>query len=199
MIQTESLNEYFREALTEAMGRTATIMSPEVQVYVVRMLLDFSRAEHAFSGVDQGEKPVYALLLARALDSEPQEALRLYKQVGDSTLYQLGFFKGFSSKRAVNESYYQTVGETAYAFASNLSRPLGLNATLIYGELAERFLELVKVFNEMSVHGERNKESGSISTERLLSLMDSYSATNSPQVAEVLRRQGVNLGSGKKS
>ena len=193
MIFRESLQEYFREALTDALSRRSALLSHEVQAYVVRMLLDFSRSEHAFSGIDQGEEPTFAILLARALESEPQEALKLYKQVGDLTLYQLGFFKEFSSQKLPSESYYFSIGETAYYSASHLARPLGLNSAIIYGELAERFIDLVDVFNEMSVHGERSQDKGAIPTERMLKLIELYKRTNSPQIRDILVRQGVNL------
>lgn len=194
MILTESLNAYFQEALTQALDRTSTPLTFGVRAYVVKMLGEFSRTEHAFSGVDRGDQPTYAFLLARALESTPQEALRLYKQVGDSTLYHLGFFKEFTSQKVVNESYYFSVGERAYASASQISgseHPTGR----VYTELSHRFFELVLVFNEMSVHGDRNREAGGIPTERLLMLIEHYRRTQSPQIAEVLRRQGVNLGS----
>jgi hypothetical protein len=197
VIRTESLNAYFREALTEAIARTGAGVTFDVQAYVVRMLLEFSRSENAFSGVDKGDQPIYALLLSRALDSAPQEALRLYKQVGDSTLYQLGFFKEFTNQGMVNESYYLSVGELAYASASKLSGP-AIPASRVYSELSDHFLELVLVFNEMSVHGERNQEAGGISTERLLILIEHFRRTQSPQIAEILRRQGVNLSADPK-
>jgi hypothetical protein len=198
VILTESLQDYFREALTEALARRSALLSHEVQAYVVRMLLDFSRSERAFSGVDKGEEPTFAILLARALESEPPEALKLYKQVGDLTLYQLGFFKEFASQKLANESYYFSVGESAYSSASNLARPHGIAGALIYGELAERFNDLVYVFNEMSLYGERSQGPGDIPTERILSLIEHYQRTNSPQIREILIRQGVQLGNEQK-
>lgn len=193
MIQTESINVYFRKALAEAMLRTNALMSAEIQIYVIGMLSEFLKSENAFSGVDYGEKPVYALMLARAMDSEPNEALRLYRQIGDSTLYHLGFFKESMAKRDVNESYYATIGEMAYLSACGLSRPLGANSTFIYGELAESFLGIVEVFNDMSLYGERSLDLGEMATPRLLALMESYRKTNDPKVRDILLRQGVNL------
>jgi len=192
VIRIESLNEYFKEALMEALVRTGAAVTFDVQAYVVRMLHEFSRSEHVFSGVDRGEEPAYAILLARAGDCAPQEALRIYKHVGDSTLYYLGFFKEFANQKTVNESYYFSLGESAYAQASDLS--LGSGGPVYY-ELSNRFIELVMVCNEMSVYGERNKAQGTISTERLLILIEHFQRTRSPQIGEVLRRQGVNLPS----
>lgn len=192
MIRIENLDEYFREALSEAMDRTGAFVTFDVQAYVLKMLGEFSRSENAFAGVDKGEDTAYAILLSRAVDCSPQEALRIYKHVGDSTLYHLGFFKEFANQKTVNESYYFSVGEQAYAQASDLS--LGLGGR-VFGELANRFIELVLVCNEMSVHGERNRAKGAISTQRLLILIEHYQRTRNPQIGEVLRRQGVNLPS----
>lgn len=190
MIHTGSLTEYFREALTEALARTSVDLTFDVQAYVMRMLMEFSRSEVAYSGAERGEQPVYAVLLSRALDSAPHEALKVYRQIGDSTLYHLGFFKEFTGQKMVNESYYFSIGEQAYASASALSIS---GPARIYSELSDHFMELVLIFNEMSLHGDRNREAGGISTERLLFLIEHFQRTKSPQIAEILRRQGVNL------
>ena|GEM_PF-5465115 len=176
----------------EALDRTGAIVTFDAQAYVVRMLEEFSRSENVFAGVDRGEETAYAILLSRAVDCSPQEALRIYRHVGDSILYYLGFFKDFANQKTVNESYYFSVGEQAYAQACDLSPGSGGR---VYGELANRFIELVLVCNEMSVHGERNKAKGAISTQRLLFLIEHYQRTRNPQIGEVLRRQGVNLPS----
>jgi hypothetical protein len=189
VIRIESLAEYFQEALAEALSRTHAEVTFEAQAYVVGMLNEFSRTENAFAGADRGEQQAYAILLSRALDSAPQEALRIYKHVGDSMLYHLGFFKEFANHRTVNESYYFSLGEQAYAQASSISHSSGR----IYNELSDRFIELVLVCNEMSAHGDRNKPAGAMPIQRLFILIDRYQKTKNPQIGEVLRRQGVNL------
>jgi hypothetical protein len=123
------------------------------------------------------------------VDCAPHEALRIYKHVGDSMLYHLGFFKEFANHRTVNESYYFSLGEQAYAQASGLAQ----GSSRIYNELSDHFIELVLVCNEMSAHGDRNKAAGTIPIERLFILIDRFQKTKSPQIGEVLRRQGVNL------
>jgi hypothetical protein len=62
---------------------------------------------------------------------------------------------------------------------------------MIYGELSQRFVELVTLFNDMSFHGDRSQDAGSLSTERMLILIEHYQRTHNPQVRDVLLRHGV--------
>jgi hypothetical protein len=192
-----SMREYFRETLTASLRSRGVSLSETAQVYVVNLLTEFARSDHAFAGTDRGDKPVMAELLIRAQDSEPQEAIRLYKHMGDSTLYLSGFFPGAVESGPTSVDYYVSVGGSAYDAVSRLVRTQAATSSALFAELADRFKELVELLCSMSLHGERSRR---LDDSQVLSLVDRYRRATSPaeqrEVAATLQRQGVVLRPG---
>jgi hypothetical protein len=192
-----NMREYFRESLQDSLRKRGVQLSDTAQFYVVNLLTEFARSDNAFAGTDRGEKPVLADLLVRAQESDPHEAVRLYKHMGDSSLYLSGFFPGAVERGATSVSYYVSVGGSAYDAVARLVRPTAATSSALFAELAERFKELVELLCAMSLHGERSRrlEDGDV-----LSLVDRYRRATSPaeqrEVAEALRSQGVVLRPG---
>ena len=114
LLSAGNLRDYFREALGNAMGEATVHLTPKCQLYLVNLLSEFSRAENVFSGTDYGENPTL-VLMPSAQEAEPGEAVRLYKHLGDSSLYLSGFFTESVEGRAVSHEYYRSMGESAYA------------------------------------------------------------------------------------
>jgi hypothetical protein len=145
LVLARSMQAYFREALDAAMKTSNITVTESAQVYVVHLLNEFSRSEKAFAGVSYGEKVVMAQLLERAYTSEQREALHIYRHLGDTSLYLLGFFKESSAKRIVSSKYYRDMGSGAYASASSLSRAYDAGHAALFQELSERFADMVMV------------------------------------------------------
>ncbi len=192
-----SMREYFRETLTDSLKQRGVALSETAQVYVVNLLTEFARSDHAFAGTDRGDKPVMAELLLRAQDAEPQEAIRLYKHMGDSTLYLSGFFPSAVERGATSVDYYVSVGGTAYDAVSRLVRAQAATSSALFAELADRFKELVELLCSMSLHGERSRK---LDDNQVLMLVDRYRRAATPaeqrEVAATLQRQGVVLRPG---
>jgi hypothetical protein len=191
------MREYFRETLTDSLKQRGVALSETAQVYVVNLLTEFARSDHAFAGTDRGDKPVMAELLLRAQDAEPQEAIRLYKHMGDSTLYLSGFFPSAVERGATSVDYYVSVGGTAYDAVSRLVRAQAATSSALFAELADRFKELVELLCSMSLHGERSRK---LDDNQVLMLVDRYRRAATPaeqrEVAATLQRQGVVLRPG---
>lgn len=192
-----SMREYFRETLQDSLRKRGVSLSDTAQVYVVNLLTEFARSDTAFAGTDRGEKPILADLLARAQESDPVEAIRLYKHMGDSSLYLSGFFPGAVERGATSVDYYVSVGGSAYDAVSRMVRPTAATSSALFAELADRFRELVELLCAMSLHGERSRK---LDDAEVLSLVDRYRRASSPaeqrEVADTLRAQGVVLRPG---
>lgn len=192
-----SMREYFRETLQHSMQKKGLALSDTAQVYVVNLLTEFARSEHAFSGTDRGERPILADLLARAKDSEPQEALRLYKHMGDSSLYLSGFFPGAVDRGPTSVDYYVSVGGSAYDAVARMVRPSAAVSSALFAELADRFRELVELLCAMSLHGDKTRK---LQDTEVLGLVDRYRRASTPaeqrEVSDTLKRQGVVLRPG---
>jgi hypothetical protein len=181
------MREYFREVLATAMKRSSVRLSDTAQVYLVNLLAEFMRVENAFAGTDPGERPVLVDLLQRAQDAEPQEAVRIYKHMGDSSLYLSGFF---TEAVEDNVEYYVSMGGTAYGAVAGLMRPTAASSSALFAELSDRFRELVDLLIAISLHGD--KTAGQ-SDAKVLALVERYQRTGDARVLEALRAQGVVL------
>ncbi len=153
LILANSMQAYFREALVSAMRSSNLHFTESAQVYVVHLLNEFSRSERAFAGVDHGDTVTVAELMERALLADEHEALRIWRHLGDSSLYQLGFFKESKKGRMVSLTYYMDMGANAYSSASDLSRAYAINSAVLFQELSERFSDMVTVMENIAHYG----------------------------------------------
>lgn len=152
LVLANSMQAYFREALDAAIRTSNVVVTEHAQVYVVHLLNEFSRSEKAFAGVDHGEKPIMAHMLERAYEAESREALRIFRHLGDTSLYLLGFFKESSKNRIVSDTYYKDMGAQAYSCASDLSRAYAAQHAAIFQELAENFGDFVRVMENIACY-----------------------------------------------
>jgi hypothetical protein len=117
---------------------------------MVHLLNEFCRSEAVFAGTDPKEKMAIALMLERAMASDHSEALKIFRHLGDTSLYLLGFFKESSGRGIVPPSYYKEMGAQAYLHASSLSRAHAIHRAALYYELYERFSDMVLVIENVA-------------------------------------------------
>src|SRR5262245_45960264 len=106
--------EYFRELVTEAMGRQKLAAQPETEFYLVNLMLQFMTPEKL------RETPL-ALMVKEALEQPVTETKReLFRQVGDVSLYVAGYFQDSLNRKVVDVDYYIEMGGTAYKRVAGL-------------------------------------------------------------------------------
>ena len=149
-------HSYFSESLQKALEINKLNLSESAQIYLIYMLDDFISAERTFAGIERKEQIYFTDLLNRALDSSDQEALRIFRYMGDISLYLLGFFKKISLNKKMPSSYYISMGSLAYSQASYISRLYAANNAAIFLELSEQFIFIVETFKNMSFHNSSN-------------------------------------------
>lgn len=157
LVDTSSMQAYFREALEAVMRKTHIQVTESAQLYVVNLLKEFSRSEVAFAGTGYGERVIFADLFERGLSAHASEALQIFRHLGDTALYLLGFFKESQEARIVSKTYYRDMGMQAYAHVSLLSRVHNASNAALFQEMSERFsdlvvvLELIATYNELAI------------------------------------------------
>jgi hypothetical protein len=192
LLTSGNLREYFREALGQAMGESMVRLTQSCQLYLVNLLNDFSRSENVYAGTNYGESPALALLLSRATEADPQEALRIYKHLGDSSLYLSGFFNESVGNRAVSVDYYQSMGESAYAQVAGQIRHSEAKSSALFMELAHRFGDLIPLLNAISFHGPKAApEATGLEDKEIFDLVKRYRRTQNPEILKVLKKSGV--------
>jgi hypothetical protein len=130
-----SVDEFFHEAVADALGSVDLEASEPASWYLVGLLGDFTHARLP-------DEPLGVKLAQPGTD--PGERVRTLKQVGDTSLYVAGFFAESLTRSLVDVDYYVGLGQNAYA---QLARSFGpaRSITEVYEELAENFPRFVDV------------------------------------------------------
>jgi hypothetical protein len=134
-----SVDEFFHEAVTDALSVVDLEASEPASWYLVGLLGEMTRAR--LTDEPLGPK------LAR-VEVDAAERVKTLKQVGDQSLYVAGFFSESLSRSLVDVDYYVGIGQNAYA---QLAKSLGGQKTIteVYEELAEKFPKFVDVLAEV--------------------------------------------------
>lgn len=188
------MEEFFRDAVGTALKRTGLSLSEQAESYVVRLLAEFSRSDRAFAGTERGEQPALATLFSRAQEAMPDEAVRIYRHMGDSSLYLSGFFTEAVQKKTVSVDYYVSMGGTAYASAAGLMRTHAARMAALFAELSERFEGLVELLHAVSLVAVEGNPA--LSDARVYELMEQYRRTGRPEILRALQGLGIVLRPG---
>lgn len=187
-----SIRSYFREALTDALQKKSVSLTDYAQVYIVNLLSEFARADNVYAGVDRHEKTSMVQLLIRAQEADPAESVRIYKHMGDSSLYFTGFFSDQRKHETVSHEYYQSMGESAYRSVSALVRTQTAAGAALFAELADCFSALSDLLTSMSLYRGPEKKVD-FADQELLSLFERYQRTGKKEFLDALQSRGILL------
>jgi hypothetical protein len=179
--------DFFRELVTDAMGRQKVSAQPETEFYLVNLLNKFIKTDRLYLRDADGssrEEPL-ALMVKEALE-EPVPAAQSarFRHIGDVSLYVGGYFQDSLNRKLVDVDYYIDMGGVAYRqVAARCSEEETLRA--VYVELAEKFGSFIEVLAEVS-------EKTTPRTEKdLLRLYELWVRTRSERAAKALQEAGI--------
>ncbi len=153
MLEPQSIQEYFRDLVRDALKNHRIETFDETEFYIVNLLYEYTRAEKFHGGSENPlfEEPL-ALILSKALESSLKERMPLLKRIGDFSLFVSGFFSESLSKKLVDINYYIAMGENAYSHLAYLTREQFDSSPFhdIFIELSEKFATFVEILTEVS-------------------------------------------------
>lgn len=181
--------EFFRDKVSEAINNQNLLISQDVESYVVNLLIDFidpTKLETMgtdFPGIDT---PL-ALILKSALEAPPSQRLKIFKSMGDISLYLAGFFQDYFNRRIVDVSYYIAMGASAYENVAIIIRNQYRDQQFAetFARLSERFHHLVDVVAEVSENPNTDKPID------ILSVYDRWTRTHSERLRRSLNKIGI--------
>jgi hypothetical protein len=187
--QVASLQEYFRDSISEAMKRQGVSADDHTAFYVVNLLTLFSRSEALYESSDEhrGTRPL-ALMLAEAVDAASVEQRNfLLQRIGDISLFIAGFFGESLARKPVDVDYYIRMGGSAYGSLSSHVRGTmrGRVFAAVFAELAGKFSEFVDVLADV------REEYADHHDVDVLRLYELWLRTGSARIARLLRRSGI--------
>ena len=181
LCQGEGITEYFRELVQDAVGRQRVHVDEMTSYYVVQVLVAFARTDRAASQTVLSDAPL-AFRLGEALEAGGSRQRQLLRRVGDASLFISGFFPDRLRRSLVGVDYYAALGGYAYGTLGHRGDD---HLAPVFRELAEHFLEMVEVLEEVS------ERSSLASANDLLRLYERWLQTGSPRSAQRLVAQGV--------
>jgi hypothetical protein len=189
-ISAGSLSDYFVEVVDEAVDEHGVEIDEHVRAYLVSLLTQFAeRKALVTDDLDDLLSQPLALQVLKAMQATPARRFQLLRQVGDFSLYLVGFFSDSFDRSAVDPGYYCEMGAGAYQRAADTLRHGGADNPFrqLYGRLATRFRDMATVLNGVS-------ERCFAQEADILRLYDRFLATGSRRLAERLAQLGVAVG-----
>ena len=179
ILSSQSIREFFKDLLAEAIENQRAQVQPFTELYVVNLLHEFLASEALYVQADDGtwqQKPL-AFLLKEALEEAGVARVRLLRRLGDTSLFVSGFFPDSLARRSslADVDYYIAMGGRAYS-------SLGAG---VWEELSAKFRLLVDLLNEVSERTLHSTNAG------LVRLYERWLKTGSDRLASLLVKQGV--------
>lgn len=189
-----SLQEFFRDSVSQAMQRQGVRAEDHTAHYVVNLLTLFARSEALYEKTQAGIglKPL-ALMLAEAAETpNPQERVFVLQRIGDVSLFIAGFFSESLARHVVDIDYYVHMGGGAYNSLSEQVRgtPRGQAFGTVFTELAQKFQNFVDVLNDVRDENKSNDD------QDVLRLYEIWLRTGSKRAERLLRALGVEPNNG---
>lgn len=146
--QNHPIRRLFRTLADRAMTQSA-VADKDILLYLSELLLDFMWTENLYRLKDEDGRPLLYLvdMLEKASNLPRRQRKGCYKQIGDYTLFSLGFFPERLNygRRSLPQSYYSDTGRRSYLAASQLEG--NVDATHTYRKLADKYERCVLSLN----------------------------------------------------
>lgn len=187
-VELVSPRDYFRNQVSAATQSLKVQINDELEFYLVNLLCDFINP--SLIAIDD-EMPILdtplAFMLKKALESSPDTQIKVYKRLGDASLYFAGYFQESFHRKTVDLSYYINMGAAAYERTAGLMRSHRNDPHFhsIYMNLAQEFHKLVSIVAEVS------DSTPLPQTRDLLATYEKWQQTQSHKLRKILEEGGI--------
>lgn len=185
IVPAARVEDFFEEAVTDAMKTRSLDASDGARTYLVSLLAEAAKPG---STVERALEGSLTLMLGEALET-PQVGDRFERLrcVGDGVLYGTAFFADHFQARGVDQGYLIGIGRSAYEGAGSLLRRGGDEPLDLFGELSEKFASFVAVL----AHVADTTIARSVASSRgIVKLYERWLRTGSDSLADALSAHG---------
>jgi hypothetical protein len=189
LITNLNVNEYFNDAIHDALSHQHVCPKEETVVYIVNLLTYFTLTENIYEDSLEGRssKPL-ALMYKDAVEAISYEERNAHlRKLGDVALVTSGFFAASFERSAVDIDYFISMGGGAYSSLADNNRHsyVGSGLCEVFSDLAGHFLNYVDVLTEV-------RESNELTDDRdVLYLYESWLKTGSEYARKRLHENGI--------
>ncbi len=184
-------NDYFQSQISDAAQHLKISLKNELEFYLVNLLVEFitpDKTHELPDGMDIFNTPL-AFFVKKGLESSPENQLKIFKRLGDSSLYFAGYFQDYFNRKTFDVDYYISMGSSAYDLVSRLLRDRYGDETYteIYSDLASDFKKFVDIIAKIS-HDHNLRTNNE---EHLLHTYIRWTKTNSDFLRQILEDHGI--------
>ncbi len=183
-----NLQEYFHDALQDALVHQKVAVEDQTEHYVVNLLTLFARSENLFepTAAGCGIKPLVQMLSEALEAPSAPERERGLQRLGDVSLFVAGFFAHSFARKLIDIDYHIAMGGRAYGtLAYGLARGRRRVLSQVFAELAEKFLPVVEALWEIA------DSSHTYTQADVLRLYEIWLKTGSARARGLLRQLGL--------
>jgi hypothetical protein len=185
-IHDVSLQEFFRERLTEQAQQLEPSPQEDTCWYLGNLLVRFSRAED-FLTWEQGSFDIrpLALLYSDALEARDiYHRCLLLQQLGDMALFLGALFPENYVRRGIGQDYFVGMGGSAYDYLAGNAR----RGRHVFAELAGAFGAMLELVSNATASEQP------MADEDILALYARWRTTRNPQAKRRLEALGIHIG-----
>jgi len=142
--------DFFYQHVRESLQHQHITITASSEHYLVNLLVDYTRSQRAFSLMQNDGRPL-ALIYHQAHHEAVNSKIRIFKELGDFSLFTAGFFPDSFNRKVTDVDYYVVLGRSAYGHLSLLLQKISRGTFhLLYEELAAKFVSITNILSEIS-------------------------------------------------
>ena len=189
LITNHNVNEYFNDAIHDAISHQSIYPKGETVVYIVNLLAYFTLSENIYEKNPEGLslKPL-AMIYKDAVDATSSEERNSHlRKLGDIALFISGFFAASFERSAVGLDYFISMGGNAYSSLADCYQRTfpDRGKREVFTDLADHFMNYVDVLTEVSERSELQNDRD------VLCLYESWLKTGSGYARKRLQECGI--------
>lgn len=185
-IQTErNTLDFFHTRVKKSIKNQNIEITETSEHYLVHLLADFALTPKAFNLKRNGDHPL-ALVYHQAQFETSSNKIKLFKELGDFSLFITGFFPDSLNRKVIDVDYYISLGKGAYENLSTIFEKIHKSDfTFLFCELSEKFVVFTDILAEIS------EESSTKWNDGILRLYERWLKTRSKRDERLLCKKGI--------
>jgi hypothetical protein len=180
--------EFFRSEIHEASKDLNVYLGEKLEHYIVNLMIEFINPEKMSESVGEEHilnTPLFALLQKAHEASDTAHQIKIYRCLGDTSLYVSGFFQEHFNRKLFDISYYIDMGSQAYERTSMLLQRK-TDEKRVFEDLAQNFSMLVDVLAQFS-----DKHQSKQNDRNILAVYDRWLKSHSDRLLKILQDSGI--------
>ena len=189
LITAMNMNEYFNDAIQEAIAHQHLSRNDDTIVYIVNLLSHFALSENVYDSDTEGRsiKPL-AFFYKEAVEARTgEERIQCFRKLGDVALFISGFYAESLNRSLVGVDYFVSMGGNAYGSIADNAQRSAYYKTMgeVFADLSEHFVAYVDVLMEVRDNTELKQDSD------ILCLYENWLNTGSDYARQRLQENGI--------